>query len=145
MNCARCVQRVMAPVELSTQKYSFNSFQASDGTYTGFIKVNLRLSRPVTVSDVEVPEGPIILSKGPSESHEKTDGDRTDKRTSFYLPSDCVKHLHISSVNTTQDVIQGLLKKFMVLDNPSKFALYKQMRRDGQGWKSRSCLKKTHN
>lgn len=119
-----------------TQKYSFTSFQASDGTYTGFIKVNLRLSRPVTVSDVEVlvSEGSIILGKAPSESHERTDGDRTDHRTSFYLPFHCVKHLHISSVTTTQEVIQGLLKKFTVLDNPCKFALYKQMRRNGQGW-----------
>lgn len=141
-----CVQCVMRPVELSIEKYSFFSFQASDGTYTGFIKVNLRLSRPVTVSDVEVlgSEGPTILSKAPSECLDGTDGEQTDKRTSFYLPSDCVKQIHISSMITTREVIQGLLKKFMVLDNPCKFALYKQMRRDGQGRKNWSCLKKTH-
>uniref|UniRef100_A0A668AFC9 Ras association domain family member 5 n=1 Tax=Myripristis murdjan TaxID=586833 RepID=A0A668AFC9_9TELE len=72
---------------------------ASDGSYTGFIKVHLRLSRP---------------------------------RTSFYLPCDCVKQLHISSTTTAGEVIQGLLKKFMVLDNPRKFALYRQTHRDGQ-------------
>lgn len=44
-----------------------------------------------------------------------------------------MKHIHLSSVTTTREVIQGLLKKFMVLDNPCKFALYKQMHRDGQG------------
>uniref|UniRef100_A0A3Q0T194 Ras association domain family member 5 n=1 Tax=Amphilophus citrinellus TaxID=61819 RepID=A0A3Q0T194_AMPCI len=73
---------------------------ASDGSYTGFIKVHLRLSRP--------------------------------KRTSFYLPSDSVKQLHISSQTTTGEVIKGLLKKFMVLDDPRKFALYRQTHRDGQ-------------
>lgn len=129
-------------MELSIQQDSFISFQASDGTYTGFIKVNLRLSRPVTVSDVEVlgSEGPTILSKAPSERLDGTDGERTEKRTSFYLPSDCVKQIHIRSVTTTREVIQGLLKKFMVLDNPCKFALYKQMHRDGQGGENRSCL-----
>uniref|UniRef100_A0A3Q2R0P5 Ras association domain family member 5 n=1 Tax=Fundulus heteroclitus TaxID=8078 RepID=A0A3Q2R0P5_FUNHE len=69
------------------------------GSFTGFIKVHLRLSRP---------------------------------RTSFYLPSDCVKQIHIGSLTTTSEVIQGLLKKFMVLDDPRKFALYRQTHRDGQ-------------
>lgn len=78
-------------------------------------------------------EGLTILGKAAAECQEGTDGERTNKRTSFYLPSDCVKQVHISSVTTTREVIQGLLKKFMVLDNPCKFALYKQMHRDGQG------------
>lgn len=65
--------------------------------------------------------------------HEGTDCGQSEKRTSFYLPSDCVKQLHISSLTTTGEVIQGLLKKFMVLDNPRKFALYRQTHRDGQG------------
>lgn len=63
----------------------------------------------------------------------KTDCGQNEKGTSFYLPSDCVKQLHISSQTTTGEVIQGLLKKFMVLDNPRKFALYRQTHRDGQG------------
>ena len=122
-------------MELRIQKYSFVLLKASDGTYTGFIKVSLRLSRPVTVSNVEVLSSvaPSVLCKAPSGCHDGTDGERTDKRTSFYLPSDCVKQIHISSLTTTREVIQGLLKKFMVLDNPCKFALYKQMHRDGQG------------
>uniref|UniRef100_A0A8B9T3Q1 Ras association domain family member 5 n=1 Tax=Anas platyrhynchos TaxID=8839 RepID=A0A8B9T3Q1_ANAPL len=40
--------------------------------------------------------------------------------------------LHISSTTTVSEVIQGLLKKFMVVDNPQKFALFKEMRKDGQ-------------
>ncbi|KAM6947403.1 ras association domain-containing protein 5 [Lycodopsis pacificus] len=111
---------------------------ASDGSYTGFIKVHLRLSRPVTVPDVEAAdsEGESRQTAGrtqaPSEGQEGTDCGQSEKRTSFYLPSDCVKQLHISSRTTTREVIQGLLKKFMVLDNPRKFALYRQTHRDGQ-------------
>ncbi|XP_061147173.1 ras association domain-containing protein 5 isoform X3 [Syngnathus typhle] len=98
---------------------------ASDGSYTGFIKVHLRLSRPVTVEEsvLGAPDG------SPSERQDCRQG---EDRTSFYLPCDCVKQLHISSMTTTREVIQGLLKKFMVLDNPRKFALYRQTHRDGQ-------------
>ncbi|XP_033908873.3 ras association domain-containing protein 5-like isoform X3 [Acipenser ruthenus] len=90
-----------------------------DGIYTGFIKVNLKLRRPVTV---------------PAEVHpaaaKQTPG--VDKKTSFYLPLDAVKQLHISSTTTVSEVIQGLLNKFMVIDHPKKFALYRQTHRDGQ-------------
>ncbi|XP_016892383.1 ras association domain-containing protein 5 isoform X3 [Cynoglossus semilaevis] len=111
---------------------------ASDGSFTGFIKVQLRLSRPVTVSSVEAlgaeeASKPTEVQNQPqSEEQEGTDGVSSEKRTSFYLPSDCVKQLHISSLTTTREVIQGLLKKFMVLDNPQKFALYRRTHRDGQ-------------
>ncbi len=99
----------------------FCAFKALDGSYTGFIKVHLRLSRPVTVPAVE------------AEGQEGKGCGQSEKRTSFYLPCDCVKQLHISSLTTTREVIQGLLKKFMVLDNPRKFALYRQTHRHGQG------------
>ncbi|XP_034074215.1 ras association domain-containing protein 5 isoform X5 [Gymnodraco acuticeps] len=110
---------------------------ASDGSYTGFIKVNLRLSRPVTVPAVEAgdSEGASRQAGGrtqPSEGQDVSDCGQSEKRTSFYLPSDCVKQIHICSLTTVSEVIQGLLKKFMVLDNPRKFALYRQTHRDGQ-------------
>ncbi|XP_068172500.1 ras association domain-containing protein 5 [Antennarius striatus] len=109
---------------------------ASDGSFTGFIKVHLRLSRPVTVPDVERVEGASrqtdSTNQALSECLEETDYEHSDNRTSFYLPCDCMKQLHISSLNTTREVIQGLLKKFMVLDNPRKFALYRQTHRHGQ-------------
>lgn len=112
---------------------------ASDGSYTGFIKVHLRLSRPVTVPAVEGQEagsGPTDKGSRPMEGQEEagegSEPGQSDRRTSFYLPCDCVKQLHISSATTAREVIQGLLKKFMVLDNPRKFALYRQTHRDGQ-------------
>lgn len=110
---------------------------ASDGSYTGFIKVHLRLSRPVTVPAVEgagleVGSGQTDKNSRPMAAEEGAEPGQSDRRTSFYLPCDCVKQLHISSATTAREVIQGLLKKFMVLDNPRKFALYRQTHRDGQ-------------
>uniref|UniRef100_A0A8C8VLK6 Ras association domain-containing protein 5 n=1 Tax=Pelusios castaneus TaxID=367368 RepID=A0A8C8VLK6_9SAUR len=100
--------------------------QNDDGTYTGFIKVHLKLRRPVTVPATIRPQSIYDALK------EVNLADMADRRTSFYLPLDAVKQLHISSLTTVSEVIQGLLKKFMVMDNPQKFALFKQMQRDGQ-------------
>ncbi|KAK7880702.1 hypothetical protein WMY93_032652 [Mugilogobius chulae] len=110
---------------------------SSDGSYNGFIKVHLRLSRPVTVQAVDSPapdeqtanQNARLCSEG---NAEESTCSNTEKRTSFYLPCDCVKQLHISSLTTTREVIQGLLKMFTVVDNPCKFALYRQTHRDGQ-------------
>nr|XP_020448600.1 ras association domain-containing protein 5 isoform X2 [Monopterus albus] len=132
-------EEVQARIEEYNAQVSENGMKlASDGSYTGFIKVHLRLSRPVTVPAVEAAgsEGASRQTGGRnralSEDQEETDSGQSEKRTSFYLPCDCMKQLHISSLTTTREVIQGLLKKFMVLDNPRKFALYRQMHRDGQ-------------
>ncbi|XP_005059222.1 PREDICTED: ras association domain-containing protein 5 isoform X1 [Ficedula albicollis] len=97
-----------------------------DGTYTGFIKVHLKLRRPVTVPAGIRPQSIYDALKDVNLA------EMTDKRTSFYLPLDAIKQLHISSTTTVSEVIQGLLKKFMVVDNPQKFALFKEMRKDGQ-------------
>ncbi|XP_055439722.1 ras association domain-containing protein 5-like [Bubalus kerabau] len=99
---------------------------SEDGSYTGFIKVHLKLRRPVTVPAGIRPQSiyDAIKDVNPAAA--------TDKRTSFYLPLDAVKQLHISSSTTVSEVIQGLLKKFMVVDNPQKFALFKRIHKDGQ-------------
>nr|XP_040058539.1 ras association domain-containing protein 5 isoform X3 [Gasterosteus aculeatus aculeatus] len=132
-------EEVRTSIEEYNAQVSENGMKlALDGSYTGFIKVHLRLSRPVTVPAVEAAdsEGESRQTSGrtraTAEGQEGTDCGQSEKRTSFYLPSDCVKQLHISSLTTTREVIQGLLKKFMVLDNPRKFALYRQTHRDGQ-------------
>ncbi|XP_070707263.1 ras association domain-containing protein 5 [Pempheris klunzingeri] len=124
--------------EYNTQVSENGMNLASDGSYTGFIKVHLRLSRPVTVPDMKAAssEGASRQTgshnQAPSDCQEGTDCGQSDKRTSFYLPCDCMKQIHISSLTTTREVIQGLLNKFMVLDNPRKFALYRQTHRDSQ-------------
>nr|XP_046240125.1 ras association domain-containing protein 5 isoform X2 [Scatophagus argus] len=132
-------KEVRTRIEQYNTQVSENGMKmASDGSYTGFIKVHLRLNRPVTVFSMEpvAPEGASkqtgSCNQAQSECQEGTECVPNDKRTSFYLPSNCAKQLHISSLTTTSEVIQGLLKKFMVLDNPRKFALYRQTHRDGQ-------------
>lgn len=55
------------------------------------------------------------------------------RRTSFYLPKDASKHLHISSRTSAREVIEALLKKFTVVDNPGKFALFERSERHDQG------------
>eukprot|EP00063_Salmo_salar_P033518 XP_014008353.1 PREDICTED: ras association domain-containing protein 3-like isoform X3 [Salmo salar] len=79
------------------------------GVYTGFIKVQLELRRPITV-------------RGGGGGEE-----------AFYLPQGATNTLHISSNNTIRQVIQALLTKFTVADNPAKYALYKRCRREEQG------------
>ncbi|XP_044144392.1 ras association domain-containing protein 5 isoform X1 [Bufo gargarizans] len=96
-----------------------------DGTYNGFIKVNLKLQRPVTVTD-KPESSSVITMKAISSSSP------VEKKTSFYMPLDAVKQLHISSLTTASEVIRGLLQKFQVVDDPLKFALFKQMQKDGQ-------------
>ncbi|XP_073418643.1 ras association domain-containing protein 1 isoform X1 [Dendrobates tinctorius] len=95
-----------------------------DGSYTGFIKVQLKLVRPVSVPE----------AKKPSCNHERRGAVRAQvkRRTSFYLPKDASKHLHLSSRTPASEVIQALLRKFTVLDNPRKFALFQRTEKKGQ-------------
>lgn len=93
-----------------------------NGTYTGFIKVHLKLVRPVSVPP----------SRKGTQSTSGKRGDAVKRRTSFYLPKDTSKHLHISSRTSSQEVIQALLKKFTVIDNPAKFALFERTERHDQ-------------
>ncbi|XP_015984742.2 ras association domain-containing protein 5 isoform X2 [Rousettus aegyptiacus] len=110
----------------SREKNCLGMKLSEDGTYTGFIKVHLKLLRPVTVPAGIRPQSIYDAIKDVNLAA------TTDKRTSFYLPLDAIKQLHISSTTTVSEVIQGLLKKFMVVDNPQKFALFKQTHKDGQ-------------
>ncbi|KAJ8360518.1 hypothetical protein SKAU_G00170430, partial [Synaphobranchus kaupii] len=116
-------QEVRIKIEEYNSNVSENGMKLSpDGTYTGFIKVHLKLRRPVTV--------PVEVRSSGGGAGAGSEG--SDRRTSFYLPTDAVKQLHVSSNTTVSEVIQGLLKKFMVLDNPRKFALYRQTHRHSQ-------------
>uniref|UniRef100_A0A8C2ZL78 Ras association domain family member 3 n=1 Tax=Cyclopterus lumpus TaxID=8103 RepID=A0A8C2ZL78_CYCLU len=84
------------------------------GAYTGFIKVQMDLRRPVTVRGGQRGAG----------------GGRGEE--AFYLPRGVTNTLHISSNNTVKQVIAALLNKFTVADNPAKYALYKRYRREEQ-------------
>ncbi|TKS90576.1 Ras association domain-containing protein 3 [Collichthys lucidus] len=85
------------------------------GVYTGFIKVQMDLRRPVTVRGAQRGAGGAVVEEA------------------FYLPRGVTNTLHISSSNTVKQVIGALLSKFTVADNPAKYALYKRYRREEQG------------
>ncbi|XP_008047460.1 ras association domain-containing protein 3 [Carlito syrichta] len=74
----------------------------SNGVYTGFIKVQLELCRAALGPGTPAPGG------------------------------SCVNTLHISSSNTVAEVIEALLRKFLVTESPAKFALYKRCHREDQ-------------
>ena len=112
-------------MKLKTETRCLSSlFQDRDGTYTGFIKVLFKLARPVSIPPPQKPS--VTQEGGPQE-------DDTKRRTSFYLPRDTAKHLHISSHTRAREVIEALLNKFTVVDNPAKFALFERSERENQG------------
>ncbi|XP_051932876.1 ras association domain-containing protein 1-like isoform X1 [Hippocampus zosterae] len=97
-----------------------------DGSYTGFIKVQFKLARPVSVIH------PKKAGCGGAQNAGSRKGGGVKRRTSFYLPKDASKHLHISSRTSAREVIEALLKKFTVVDNAGKFALFERSERHDQ-------------
>ncbi|XP_067855456.1 ras association domain-containing protein 3 isoform X1 [Heptranchias perlo] len=118
-------QRILTKEEIKQRIEAYNSTVTdrlkmtlnSNEVYTGFIKVQLDLRRPITIRP--------IANQG---SH----AFNNNNETAFYMPKDTTNTLHISSTNTVKEVIEALLKKFMVADNPAKFALFKQSRKEEQ-------------
>ncbi|NXM96420.1 RASF1 protein, partial [Sylvia borin] len=101
-----------------------------DGSYAGFIKVQLKLVRPVAVP---------ATNRAAWHGHPKPQAGRphpqgVKRRTSFYLPKGTVKHLHILSHTRASEVIDALLRKFTVIDNPRKFALFERSEKDEQAY-----------
>lgn len=97
-----------------------------DGSYTGFIKVQFKLARPVSL-----PPPPSTSSSSGQDGGYQEDK-ALKRRTSFYLPRDTVKHLHISSSTRAREVIEALLRKFTVVDNPAKFSLFERSEQQNQ-------------
>ncbi|XP_043374295.1 ras association domain-containing protein 1 isoform X1 [Dermochelys coriacea] len=126
--CTQSPFHVRCPVPWLCPAHSLfgsSSSQNKDGSYTGFIKVQLKLIRPVSVP---------ASKKAPSiqNANKAPRSQVVTRRTSFYLPKDTVKHLHIISRTRASEVIEALLKKFMVVDNPRKFALFERAEKDDQ-------------
>ncbi|XP_078532297.1 ras association domain-containing protein 3 isoform X2 [Lissotriton helveticus] len=89
----------------------------SNGIYTGFIKVQMELRRPITVRSR-------MTSANPASNN--------NNGTAFFLPKGSTNILHISSTNTVREVIEALLRKYLVADNPAKFVLYKHCQKEDQ-------------
>lgn len=90
------------------------------GNFRGFIRVHLNLTRPINVVAGTRPPSIYDIIK---EDDESANACRRTL-TSFYMPRDTVKNIHITSESTSLEVIKSMLKKFKVVDNPQKFALY---------------------
>ncbi|XP_074605091.1 ras association domain-containing protein 1-like [Brevipalpus obovatus] len=88
-------------------------------TFRGFLRVHLNLSRPISV---------VAGTRPPSIYDIINDEEPQSRRTltSFYMPRNTVKNFHVNSDYTSLDVIKAMLKKFKVVDNPQKFALYRR-------------------
>ena len=92
-------------------------------TFRGFLRVHMNLTRPINV---------IAGTRPPSIYDIINDKEITSRRTltTFYMPRDTVKNIHINSLNTSIDVIKAMLKKFKMVDNSQKYALYKKFTLD---------------
>ncbi len=96
------------------------------GICRGFIRVEMNLSRPINVVSGSSGPPPVfnIAGGGGGGADSLADPDRT--LTTFYLPPSTVKALHVTTETTTRDVVQSLLGKFRVADNPHKYAVYEK-------------------
>lgn len=92
--------------------------EGDSDTFQGFIRVHMNLLRPINMC-ISLPPPTIYDAQ-------QDDGSPSVEMTSFYLPKDSSKVIHISSTTTTQEVIRILLSKFHITDNPRKFALYEK-------------------
>ncbi|XP_025016087.1 ras association domain-containing protein 1 [Tetranychus urticae] len=88
-------------------------------SFRGFLRVHLNLTRPINV---------VAGTRPPSIYDIINEEEQVCRRTltSFYMPRNTVKNIHITSEYTSLDVIKAMLKKFKVVDNPQKFALYRR-------------------
>jgi len=78
----------------------------NDFSFTGYIRVELELGRPITVREM------------------------ADKRDDiFYLPKNTVKAIYLASSNTASQVIKALLQKFKITNDPRKFILCERIER----------------
>ncbi len=82
----------------------------------GFVRVELSLSRPVTVTSSD----DLAI-----EASQKS-GETCKTLTCFYLPAGTVRAVHVDGDTTAKHVIQTLLDKFRVADSPHKYALYEK-------------------
>lgn len=67
-------------------------------------------------------------------------GRRPSRRLSFYMPKGTYKPLHVTSRTTAREVIEALLTKYNVTDNPKKFALYEKHTHEKPGSKEKEVV-----
>ncbi|XP_046853450.1 ras association domain-containing protein 1-like isoform X2 [Xenia sp. Carnegie-2017] len=100
---------------------------ANDGIFEGFIRVAMNLLRPI---NIVAGERPLSIFETVSWRREGSSTSSKRTKTSFFLPPNTMKALHITSETTAAQVIVDLLKKYKISDHPRKFALYERYQDD---------------
>lgn len=144
------VKKKVVAFNAAANKENIDLIDDGDGKqFKGYIRVTLNLTRPIRVASSDLspyfnnqsPEGtettptpsPALTSCTSSSrffrSSSSSGGSSGplspfDTETSFYLPKNVSKGLFVTSATTSQEVISILLRKFKVVSNPRKFALY---------------------
>lgn len=99
-----------------------SSRDATTVEYQGFVRVHMCVQRPIHVSTAITRTSWYRLMRPVKEKNNSIDG----FETAFYLPTDTNRLVHITNTTTTKELVQILLKKFCVTDNPKKFSLYEE-------------------
>ncbi|KAJ6216476.1 hypothetical protein RDWZM_007633 [Blomia tropicalis] len=96
--------------------------------FRGFLRVHMNLTRPINVIAGKRPPSIYDIINEEEKQQQQPNNNQRKTLTSFYMPRDTVKNIHITSESTSLQVIKAMLKKFKVVDNPQKFALYLRRR-----------------
>lgn len=142
----------MASLKLLVDQYNHHmenlkiTFDDNGKTFHGFIQISINLARPISIVagekpssiyDVLNPDSTLKNDTATSSAMILVDPYAPKTITSFFLPRNSMKILHIGSETTTRHMIAALLKKFKVADNPFKFALYERDTESGETLKTR--------
>ncbi|XP_065560848.1 uncharacterized protein LOC136027477 isoform X2 [Artemia franciscana] len=95
-------------------------------SFRGFLRIQLNISRKINVLAGTTP--PSLYDLLQADDATSLAG---KEMTSFSLPRGAFKSVHVTSETTTGHLITLLLKKFHVVDDPRKFALYEKYAEDG--------------
>jgi len=117
------IQRKFSKVEIEKKIEEFNenikgafhmTLQEDGQTFRGFIRVSMNLQRPVSAS----------------ENSKTVKQKLSSNKSSFYIEKGATKALHLTSDTTAEKVVEALLNKFKIVDNPKKFALYERFEKE---------------
>jgi len=93
------------------------TLQGDSQSFRGFIRVSMNLQRPVSAA-----EG----TKNVKQTSQLYSGNKE----SFYIEKGAMKALHLTSDTTAEKVVEALLNKFKIIDNPMKFALFERFKKE---------------
>ncbi|CAD5122591.1 DgyrCDS11003 [Dimorphilus gyrociliatus] len=108
----------------NNNQHGLSMSMEDDNRFSGSIRIYLNLFRPVKM----ILENHLRGGKRSSDSEEsESETDSTTKTISFHLPRSTSLVIRINSQTRTRDVIKKFLKKYRIIDNPCKFALYESI------------------